>query len=124
MKHIAIFWGKVIYGKKRGKSLGFPTANTRIHKKLPEGIFASLVKLNKKRYNAITFIGKAETFGETNISAETYILNFSANIYNSVISVRLLKKLRDNKKFKSGEDLILQMERDKKEAESYFKTYV
>src|SRR6266576_2532672 len=96
MKQLYIFWGKVIAGQKRGKKLGFPTANVRLHKK----------------YTAATFIGSAKTFGETEYKAETYILNFNQNLYGKWITIRLFKKLRDNKKFDSEKALVLQMKED------------
>src|SRR5690348_10045848 len=45
-KTLYIFWGKVVGGAKRGKLLGFPTANIRLHKKIPEGIYASTVTIH------------------------------------------------------------------------------
>ena len=124
MKSVATFWGKVIEGKKRGREMGFPTANTRIHKKIPEGIYASQIKISNSLYNALTFIGSAKTFNEKKVLAESYIFNFQKNIYNTRITITLLKKLRDNKKFDSVEKLILQMEKDKEMGEEFFNTYV
>ncbi len=116
------FWGKVRAGKKRGKSLGFPTANISLHKKIPEGIYISEIKLNKKIYSALTFIGEAKTFGETDYLAETYILGFDQVIYNKWISIKLLKKIRGNKHFDSAEELVNQMKQDEAVAREYFKS--
>lgn len=115
------FWGKVKKGKQRGKSLGFPTANIALHKKIPEGIYASKVKINKKVYLSATFIGSAETFGEKDYKAETYILDFSGNIYGKWVSIKLLKKIRGNEKFKfnSEKELIIQMKKDIEEIKKY-----
>ncbi len=117
------FWGKVRFGNKRGKDLGFPTANISLHKALPEGIYLSVVSVQKKKHNALTFIGKAETFNESDYKAETYILNFNLDIYHLWITITLLKKIRENKKFNSVDALIVQMRKDKKEAEEYFNTH-
>lgn len=114
------FRGKVRHGNKRGKALGFPTANTSLHISIPEGIYLSSVTLNKKRYSALTFIGKANTFSHAVYQAETYILNFDEDIYGAWLGVHLLKKIRDNQIFTSEKDLINQMISDKKEAEDYF----
>lgn len=116
-----IFWGKVRKGNQRGKSLGFPTANLNLSKRISEGIYVSVTKLNKIVYQSITFIGSAKTFDEHTYQAETYILNFTKDIYSQWISVKLLKKLRNNKKFVSVGELVKQMSKDKKETKDYFK---
>jgi riboflavin kinase/FMN adenylyltransferase len=121
MTRTNVFWGKVTSGKKRGKGLGFPTANINLHKKIKEGIYISQATLNKKNYPALTFIGMAKTFGEKDINAETYFLTFNGNIYGKWVSVRLLRKIRENQKFESAAKLALQMKKDRKEAEKYFK---
>jgi len=86
------FWGKVIHGKKRGKRLGFPTANVRLHKIIPEGVYVSKTKFDKKWHKSVSFIGTAKTFGAVEIFAETHILDFNCDIYGKWISVKLLKK--------------------------------
>ncbi len=116
-----IFWGKVQTGHGRGKDLGFPSANISIHKNIGEGIYISEAKINGKIYPALTFIGASITFGDKKYHSETYILDFSGNIYNIWVSIKLLKKIRDNKKFGSVEDLIKAMNQDKKVAIDYFK---
>lgn len=110
------FWGKVKTDNKRGKALGFPTANVSLHKNIPEGIYISKTKINGKYYRALTFIGTAKTFNEKKSQSETYILDFNRNIYGKWISVDLIKKLRENKKFDSAEELIKQMKQDEIEA--------
>lgn len=115
------FWGKVKKHNQRGKKLGFPTANVNINKNIPEGIYISKVKLQGLWYKSLTFIGQAKTFGEIRFHAETYILDFKKDIYGKWISVKLLKKIRDNKKFNSAKELIEQMKRDEKKAREYFR---
>ena len=117
-------WGKVKIGNQRGKKLGFPTANINLQKKIPEGIYISKTKIKNEIYHSLTFIGRAITFSETKLQAETYMLSFNENLYNTWVSIDLLKKLRENKKFDSAEDLIKQMEKDKKDAQEYFKNKI
>ncbi|MDP3758687.1 MAG: riboflavin kinase, partial [Candidatus Daviesbacteria bacterium] len=62
-----------------------------------------------------------KTFNEKKFQAETYILNFNQNIYGKWISVKLLKKIRNNKKFNSAKELIVQMKKDKAVTEKYFR---
>lgn len=121
MKNKSIFWGKVTAGKKRGNSLGFPTANINLHKNIPEGIYISLAIVNKRPHPALTFIGNPKTFRENDVKAETHFLKFKKNIYGTWISVRLLKKIRENQNFKSSQHLVKQMEKDKQNAQEFFR---
>ncbi len=112
MKKLFVFWGKVKKGKQRGKLLGFPTANISLYKKIPEGIYASKVKINKQTYSGATFIGSPKTFNEKDYKAESYILDFNKNIYGSWVTITLFKKIRGNKKFNLEQELIEQMKKD------------
>ncbi len=115
-----IFRGKVLRGKKRGKLLGFPTANIPLHKNIPEGVYTSEVIITGKVYRSATFIGVAKTFGEEDYKAENYILDFNKNIYGKWISVRLFKKLRGNKKFDTQQALIEQIKKDVSNTRKFF----
>lgn len=114
------FWGKIRIHNQRGKKLGFPTANVNLKRNIPEGIYISKTKIGHIFYQSLTFIGTAKTFNENKFHAETYILDFNGDLYGKWISVEIIKKLRENKKFKSAEDLIKQMENDEREAREYF----
>lgn len=116
-----IIRGKVIKGRNAGKGLGFPTANIRLHRKIPHGIYVSETKIKGKKFPSVTFVGNAATFDTEKVYVETYILNFNQNIYNKWISISLIKKLRDNKKFNDIPSLIVQIEKDVQEAKEYFK---
>ncbi len=121
MDKTIIFWGKVIKGKQRGKSFGFPTANTKLHKNIAHGIYISRARVSQKNYPSLTFIGSAKTFGENDVKTETYFIGSRPNLYGKWLSVTLIKKIRGNKKFKSQEDLISQMKKDLQIAKKYFK---
>lgn len=114
------FWGKVRQHNQRGKKLGFPTANINLTKKIPEGIYISKIKIEKIFYPSVTFIGTAKTFGEKRFQAEIYILDFNKDIYGDWITVELIKKIRNNKKYNSAKQLISQMREDEKQARKYF----
>ncbi len=120
MKQKFIMWGKVRKGKKRGKKLGFPTANIALHKNIPEGIYASTTKIGKNELPSVTFIGAAKTFNEKKVQAETFIFDFDKNIYGRWISIKLFKKIRSNKKFDSMKTLQIQMRKDVIEAKEFF----
>lgn len=112
--------GKVVKGMQRGKDLGFPTANIAVHSAIEEGIYLAKVIVQKQTYNALTFIGKAVTFNETQVKAESYLLDFSGDLYGKYITVQILKKLRGNKKFDSAESLVVQMNEDVLNARKFF----
>lgn len=114
------FWGKVRKANLRGKKLGFPTANVNLFKKIPEGIYISKTKVEGKIFKSLTFIGTAKTFAEFRFHAETYILDFSKNIYGQWVTVELIKKIRGNRRFKTAKDLVDQMKRDERQARQYF----
>ena len=114
------FWGKVRHGAKRGRLLGFPTANMKLHMAVSEGIYISEVKIENTIYPSVTFVGNARTFGEMDYKAESYILDFTREIYGKWLTVTLLVKIRSNKKFDSQESLIHQMDKDILAARKFF----
>lgn len=115
-----IIKGIVQKGQQRGKSLGFPTANVPLTQAIPEGIYLAEVTLAEKQYPALTFIGAAKTFDQTEVLSETYILDFQQDIYGQEMTITLLQKLRDNEKFTTVEALIQQMKADEQAAKKYF----
>ena len=115
-----IISGKVIQGAKRGRKLGFPTANIRYSGKL-SGIYAVYICIDGKKYKGAASIGYAPTFRRRKKLLEVYIFNFSKNIVGKQVEVELVKKLRDEKKFASVGDLIKQIKKDVKEAKKILK---
>lgn len=112
------FSGLVTEGDKRGRELGYPTANIRLNdedKLLPQiGIYAVMVELNGKNYKALLSIGRRPTFyNDGTVIPEVYIYDFNDDIYGQEIKVNLIQKLRDEEKFNSAEELIKQMNLDK-----------
>lgn len=122
MKSLYIFWGKVKHGKKRGKLLGYPTANITLHKNISQGIYVSLIRIDNTLHQSVTFIGNAKTFDEKEVLAESFIFNFDKNIYGKWISINLLQKIRENEKFTSAEVLISQIKKDILQAKEFFRT--
>ncbi len=112
------FRGTVVGGDKRGRELGFPTANIKLsseEKLLPAiGIYAAKVLLKDEEHFGLLSIGKRPTFfNEGEVVTETYIFNFNREIYGEVVTVELVERLRGEEKFNSAEDLINQMNKDK-----------
>jgi len=107
--------GKVIKGRERGGSkLGFPTANIKLHDELcPKiGVYAVLVETSMGNFKGVANIGFSPTFGDHMFTIEVHILNFNHDIYNTRIRVNMVKRLRDEKKFDSIEQLSEQIRQD------------
>lgn len=120
MKTLYAITGKVRRGKKRGKRLGFPTANISLDKNIEEGVYISLTTIDGRDYQSISFIGSPKTFAESDYKAESHILNFRENIYGKIITIKLYKKLRDNKKFASEKELAEQIKNDIKKTRIFY----
>jgi riboflavin kinase/FMN adenylyltransferase len=115
--------GTVVRGHNRGgRVLGFPTANLQIKDELlPRvGVYAVTVIIDGKMYNGVTNVGYNPTFGDTPLTVETHILDFSGDLLGKTIRVNFLKRLRDEKTFHSVEDLSDQISRDIREAKKHF----
>jgi riboflavin kinase/FMN adenylyltransferase len=113
--------GEVIKGKSRGRTLGFPTANIQTSNEIaPEGVFLSEVCFEGKNYPSLTNIGICPTFHQKDRNIETYILRFDGDLYGKKISIRFLKKVRNEIDFDSPEALSQQIQKDIQAAETFF----
>ncbi|MBP9691634.1 riboflavin kinase [Candidatus Woesebacteria bacterium] len=120
MSSLFTFTGKVFRHLGRGKKLGYPTANIHVSEDTPEGIFVGFATVQERKYPALVFVGRPLTFNELDKKAEVYVLDFDQDIYEAEVHVAAVKKLRENIKFESKEDLIAQMEQDERDAREYF----
>lgn len=112
------FSGEVIHGDRRGRELGFPTANQRIDDSLivPKyGVYETLVTVDGKKYRGVTNIGVRPTYLSDVVLSETNILGFSGDIYSKTVTVELVRYLREERKFTSAENLINQLNDDVKQ---------
>jgi len=112
------FTGKVVQGDKRGRELGFPTANLKIEdadKLLPQiGIYAVECVIDEQKYYGLLSIGNRPTFHDAGeVIPEVYIFDFDKNIYGKSVKVNLVERIRNEQKFSSAEELIQQMNKDK-----------
>ncbi len=108
-----------IHGRGVGRKLGFPTVNTAIEARradLKLGVYRTAVKADGIIYNALTNIGICPTFDRREIHAETYILDFSGDLYGKTVDIYLLDFMREEKQFKSEKELIMQINVDKEQA--------
>ena len=109
------YTSQVMHGDRRGRKLGFPTANLEIddrHAMLPNGAYVVRVKVHDKIFNGIANIGDNPTFKVARRRLEVFIDNFSGDIYGENISVSFIEKIRDEKTFESVEDLKAQLRAD------------
>jgi len=113
--------GKVITSDKRGRLLGFPTANLDLkpQQALPNnGIYATITQIDGKRFPSATNIGTRPTFGEGKKMIETHLLDYKGNLYGKEIRVEFMQKLRDEQRFSSSEELKIQIEKDVREVKT------
>lgn len=109
--------GKVVKGRQIGREIGFPTANINVPKhkfRIKCGVYKTHVFLNDVRYEAITNYGSRPTFDLDFVLTETFIKNFSADLYGKTITVFFDDFIRDIEKFYDIEKLKEQLEKDKK----------
>ena len=112
--------GKVIDGKKLGRTIGFPTANLEINEKkvIPKkGVYYTNIEFNGKIFKGITSVGNNPTVNGKELTVETYILDFNNDIYGKEINVYFIDRIRDEIKFNNINELIEQLKRDKNFAE-------
>lgn len=118
--------GIVVHGDKRGRTMGFPTANVQAMEGcyIPAtGVYAVKILVQNKWYNGVCNVGYKPTFNnpdEKQLSIEVHILNFNKNIYGEEVVVGWYKRIRSERKFNGIEALIEQIELDKQQAIAYF----
>jgi riboflavin kinase/FMN adenylyltransferase len=113
--------GKVITSDKRGRVLGFPTANLDIRPQqaLPaNGIYATVAQVDGKQFSSATNIGIRPTFGEGGKTVETHLLNYKGDLYGKDMRLEFVRKLRDEQRFPSSKELKAQIEKDVREIET------
>ena len=110
--------GKVVKGHSRGKELGFPTANLMIDddKIIPKnGVYLVKSKIENQNVFGMMNIGYNPTFDNSSKKIETHFFNLNKNLYGKLIKIELLEYIREEKRFKTVDDLIqrLKLDRDK-----------
>lgn len=102
--------GTIVKGEGRGRQIGFPTANLQYSKErvIPgEGVYQTHTVYQGGVYKSVTNIGSKPTFeSAAGLTVETYILDFDKDIYGETFKLEFIKKIRDEKKFKSVNELI------------------
>jgi riboflavin kinase/FMN adenylyltransferase len=106
--------GMVIHGDKRGRQLGFPTANLALDPTcaLRHGIYAVRVAAAGRRYNGVASFGRRPMFDTGTVLLEIFLFDFDGDLYGANIDVAFIAWLRDEAMFASAEELVRQMEED------------
>jgi riboflavin kinase / FMN adenylyltransferase len=106
--------GTVIHGDKRGRELGFPTANLKPDPScgLRHGIYAVRTAVGGRRYDGVASFGRRPMFDAGTVLLEIFLFDFSGDLYGETMDVAFIGFLRDEAKFASAEELIRQMQED------------
>ena len=115
--------GDVVEGKRRGRELGFPTANLRTANELipPHGVYATTLTVDGIIHPALTNIGVNPTFGDGSATTiETFVLGFNGDLYGRQVRLGFVLRLRDERRFDDVDALKTQMEADQRRAERLF----
>jgi riboflavin kinase/FMN adenylyltransferase len=106
--------GTVVHGEKRGKLLGFPTANIATDKELfpADGVYAVKVKIGATLYDAACNIGTNPTFHGDKRTVEVFIFDFDGELYGMDVRVYFFQRLRGEEKFASADELVAAISRD------------
>ncbi|MFN8585098.1 MAG: bifunctional riboflavin kinase/FAD synthetase [Dehalococcoidia bacterium] len=115
--------GPVLHGDERGRAIGFPTLNIGVSADRalpPNGVYVTRAEVQGRMCHGTTNIGVQPTFEGTTRRVETHLLDFDGNIYGQVVTIDLLERLREERKFEGVEALVAQITRDVAATRSYF----
>ena len=106
--------GTVIHGDKRGRELGFPTANLRLDPAcaLRHGVYAVRAAIAGRRYDGVASFGRRPMFDSGAVLLEIFVFDFAGDLYGANIDVAFMAWLRDEAMFASAADLMRQMKED------------
>jgi riboflavin kinase/FMN adenylyltransferase len=105
---------EVVHGDKRGRELGYPTANLRLDPAcgLRHGIYAVRVGVGDRRHDGVASFGRRPMFDQGTVLLEIFLFDFSGDLYGEVIDVAFIDWIRPELKFASVEDLVVRMDED------------
>ena len=117
--------GTVVEGDRRGRTIGFPTANLSVADDIAvpmKGIYATWAVVEGRRIMAATCIGYRPTFGIHGMTIEAFILNFDEDIYGTPLRLEFVRRIRDELTFSSVESLVEQMKLDVEQTQDILST--
>lgn len=107
--------GTVVEGDRRGRTLGFPTANVQSDtwRCVPAaGVYATWIRAQGSWYRAATSIGVRPTFGGETTTVEAFILDFAGDLYGADVELQFVARLREERAYPDAESLVAQMHDD------------
>ncbi len=115
--------GRVVVGRRRGREIGFPTANLETTNELvpPNGVYATTLEIDGIVHASMTNIGVRPTFGDDpQTTIETHVLGYEGELYGRQVRLAFVQRLRDERRFDDVDGLKAQIEADKRRAERLF----
>ncbi|HEV2864626.1 MAG TPA: bifunctional riboflavin kinase/FAD synthetase [Pyrinomonadaceae bacterium] len=115
--------GRVVRGAERGRTLGFPTANLQPQNRVipSRGVYVTATLIEGAWRRSVTNVGVRPTFeGAAEPSIETFVMDWGGDLYGDVVRVRFLRRLRDERRFSSVEELKRQIDADVARARQFF----
>jgi riboflavin kinase/FMN adenylyltransferase len=114
--------GTIVEGRRRGREIGFPTANLSTENELvpPHGVYATTLTVDGIVHPGLTNIGLRPTFGETEPAVETHLLGYQGDLYGKRVRLGFVLRLRDERRFEDVDALRTQIEADQRRAERLF----
>ncbi|TGK22363.1 bifunctional riboflavin kinase/FAD synthetase [Leptospira fluminis] len=109
--------GEVVEGHKRGRTIGFPTANVKPSRELilpGIGVYAGKTEIGGKYYDSMINIGNNPTFGDEQLSLESHVFDFSGDLYGKTVRVLFSERIRSEIKFSGVEALVAQLKQDER----------
>lgn len=111
-------WGRIGAGDRRGRTLGFPTANLVLRGGLlpRDGVYVARARVLEATYGGVANVGSRPTFGGTGRGVEVHLLDFDGDLYRRHMCVEFVSRLRDEMRFPSADALVRQIKADAKRA--------
>ena len=117
--------GTVVAGRRRGREIGFPTANLQTDNELipPNGVYATTSTIDGIVHAGITNVGVRPTFGENELTVETHLLKYSGDLYGRRVRLGFVQRVRDERQFPDVDALREQIEADRRVADRLFSRF-
>jgi riboflavin kinase/FMN adenylyltransferase len=114
--------GNVVGGHRRGRDLGFPTANIASRTEVipTDGIYATVLQVKGDSWLSVSSVGLNPTFGNGPRTIESFIFDFADDIYNEPVKLSFVRRIRDERKFTNVGDLVMQINEDVNDARGIF----
>jgi riboflavin kinase/FMN adenylyltransferase len=115
--------GRIVEGKRRGREIGYPTANMDTDNELvpPYGVYATTMTIDGIVHAGLTNIGVRPTFNDDpRMTIETHVLNYDEDLYGRTVRLGFVQRLRDERRFEDVDALRSQIDADRRRAERLF----